>query len=142
MITAVHRRAAGDRYLELVREFPLRPIRSKTDYRRATNMMDRLATHDEGSLPRDQQDYLDTLCLLIEQYDRTHRPLTPRSDPLARLKHLMQESGMTVSALGELLGSKSVASEILHGKRSLSKAHIVRLARYFKLDASTFLPSE
>lgn len=46
---------------------------------------------------------------------------------------------MTVTALGELLGGKSVASEVLHGKRSLSKSHILKLADRFKLDAGAFL---
>jgi HTH-type transcriptional regulator/antitoxin HigA len=137
---AVHSDAVADHYLDLVREFPLRPIRTKADYRRAGKMIDRLSIRDEGTLLPDEQDYLDTLDLLIEEYDRNNRPAIP-SDPIGLLKHLMEESGMTVTSLGRLLGSKSVASEILRGKRSLSKSHIAKLAKHFTLDIAAFFPT-
>lgn len=40
----------------------------------------------------------------------------------------------------ELLGSKGKASEILRGKRSLSKTHIAKLAGRFGVDVSLFFP--
>lgn len=87
---AVRRQSDHDRYLELILEFPLRPIRSKADYRRAAKVIDRLAAHDEGTLPRGEQDYLDTLSLLIEDYDRAYRLATQPADPLTLLRHLME----------------------------------------------------
>jgi HTH-type transcriptional regulator/antitoxin HigA len=133
----IHPAAVADLYFDLVRELPLRPIRTKADFRRASKMIDRLSIHDEGTLSPGEQDYLDTLDLLVEEYDRNNRPAT-QADPIGLLKHLMEESSMTVTALGQLLGSKSVASEILHGKRSLSKTHMAKLAEHFKLDVAAF----
>ncbi|MGA2497125.1 MAG: hypothetical protein ABSH20_05260 [Tepidisphaeraceae bacterium] len=46
---------------------------------------------------------------------------------------------MSVTDLGTLLGSKGVASEILHSKRALSKTHIFELARRFSVDPRLFL---
>lgn len=135
-----NRAAISDRYLEMVREFPLRPIRTKADYGRAGKLIDRLATQEEGSLAPGEQDYLDTLSLLVEEYDRASRPHRRQTDPVVLLKHLMEESGMNVTALGKLLGSKSVASEVLSGRRSLSKANMLKLAEHFKLDVSVFFP--
>jgi HTH-type transcriptional regulator/antitoxin HigA len=139
--TAVHSRPITDHYLQLISEFPLRPIRSKSDYREAGKMIDRLAVRDEGTLSRGEQDYLDTLSLLVEAYDRVHLPPEQPADPIETLKFLMEESGMTVTALGKVLGSKSTASEVLRGKRSLSKANIAKLAAYFRLDVSVFFPT-
>jgi HTH-type transcriptional regulator / antitoxin HigA len=133
-----NRAAISDRYLDLVREFPLRPIRTKADYDRAGKLIDRLATQEEGSLSPGEQDYLDTLSLIVEEYDRASRPHRRQIDPIVLLKHLMEESGMNVTALGELLGSKSIASEVLSGRRSLSKANMLKLAERFKLDVSVF----
>jgi len=79
--------------------------------------------------------------LLIEDYDRKHLPPESPADPIETLKFLMVESGMTVTALGKVLGSKSVASEVLRGKRSLSKANIAKLAAHFRLDVSAFFPN-
>jgi len=132
--------AITGRYLELVREFPLRPIRTKADYRRAGKIIDRLATQEEGSLAPGEQDYLDTLSLLVEEYDRASRPHVRQVDPIIVLRHLMDESDMNVTDLGELLGSKSIASEVLNGRRSLSKANMLALAKHFKLDVSAFFP--
>lgn len=131
----------ADRYLDLVRTFPLRLLRSGTEYRRATEVVDRLATQAEGTLAPGEQDYLDTLALLIEDYDRRQAPaLDEGIDGVAVLKHLMEANEMTVSELGTVLGSKGVASEVLSGKRSLSKAHMAKLSRRFNVDPSVFFP--
>ncbi len=47
---------------------------------------------------------------------------------------------MTTSDLGRLIGSKGVASEILNGKRQLSRMHVLKLAAHFHVDPGTFLP--
>ncbi|HEY8667229.1 MAG TPA: hypothetical protein VIL86_11215, partial [Tepidisphaeraceae bacterium] len=84
---------ATNEYLELVRRFPLRPIRTKADYAAAAKMIDRLAVK-EDSLSQDESDYLDVLSDLIEAYDQEHNCLISDSrSPLDRLKYLMQQSG-------------------------------------------------
>ena len=70
---------------------------------------------------RDEQDYLETLALLVEA-DDADQPAGPPAEPVDVLKHLMEARDMNTSDLGRLLGSKGVASEVLNGKRSLSKA--------------------
>jgi HTH-type transcriptional regulator/antitoxin HigA len=122
-------------YLDLVREFPLRPLRSKGDYDRAAAMLDRLAVRSDSDLDEGESDYLETLSILIEAYDREHYPMpTRKRSPVETLKFLMKQNQMSTIGLGELLGSKGLASEILHGKRELSKAHIRKLARRFGID--------
>jgi HTH-type transcriptional regulator/antitoxin HigA len=60
------RRRDNARYLELVRRFPLRPIRTKRDYRLATKVMEELAIRGEDDLNGDERDYLDVLTDLVE----------------------------------------------------------------------------
>jgi antitoxin component HigA of HigAB toxin-antitoxin module len=56
------------------------------------------------------------------------------------LKTLVEQAGMTVTDLGELLGSKGAASELLSGKRKEpSKAQIAKLCARFKVGANAFL---
>ena len=129
-----------DRYMELVRELPLRPLRTKAEFRQAAQVLDALVTAPEGSLSAGEQDYLETLVLLIEDYDRRHRPVQDEPDPITILKHLMESNDMSISDLGQLLGSKGNASEILRGKRALSKTHIAKLATRFAVDVSLFFP--
>ena len=127
-------------YMVLIDAFPLRPLRSVRDYNAAAAILDTLAVRAEGSLDDGEQDYLDTLTLLVEACDREHFSLElEEGDPLAILKYLMRASGMTQPDLGRLLGNRSLASLILNGHRQLSKAHIRKLAARFKVSPALFL---
>jgi antitoxin component HigA of HigAB toxin-antitoxin module len=46
---------------------------------------------------------------------------------------------MSTADLGRVLGSSGLASQIVLGRRQLSKTHIRILSRHFKLDANYFL---
>jgi HTH-type transcriptional regulator/antitoxin HigA len=128
-----------DRYLELVRQFPLRPIRTKRDFARATKVMEKLAVRGEDDLNPDELDYLDVLSDLIEAYDAEHYPAPDEGTPLERLKAIMDESGMSTADLGRLVGNSGLASQLMLGRRQLSKTHIRLLSRHFKIDASYWL---
>lgn len=126
--------------MHLIEQFPLRPLRSATDYDEAASLLDTLAVRPEESLTPGEQDYLDTLTILIEAYDQRHEaPERRRHNPVAMLKHLMEESGMTQADLGRLLGNRALASLILNGHRQLSKSHIRKLAGHFKVSAGLFM---
>jgi HTH-type transcriptional regulator/antitoxin HigA len=127
-------------YLALIRKFPLRPLRSDADYEKAASVLDVLAVRPEGSLEPGEIDYLDTLTLLVQAYDSEHHEIMARTaDPLATLKYLMEQSGMRTTDLGRLLGSRGLASLILHGRRQLSKTHLRKLAEHFKVSPAVFL---
>jgi HTH-type transcriptional regulator / antitoxin HigA len=133
-------RGPAPAYLALIDQFPLRPLRSERDYDAAVRILDVLAVRPEGSLDPGEQDYFDTLTMLVEAYERDGcDDVAEHDDPLAMLKYLMQESGMTQAELGHLLGNRAVASLILHGRRALSKSHIRKLAAHFKVSAALFL---
>ena len=122
---------------------PLRPLRSEREYDAALTVLDALAVRPEGFLNTGEQDYLDTLTMLVEAYDREHDDVAVEGrDPLAVLKYLMEESGMTQAKLGRLLGNRAMASLILNGHRQLSKSHIRKLADHFKVSPALFLQAE
>jgi hypothetical protein len=58
----------SDPYLDLVRAFPLRPIRSTEDHDRAIALVNTLADR-RGTLRPEVHDYFLVLCLLIERYE-------------------------------------------------------------------------
>lgn len=126
-------------YLALIAQFPLRPIRSKRELGRAMKIAGHLATYEEGTLPPGKQDYLDTLTVLIEDYQRRHPIEVPDVSPLAMLKHLMEEHEMNVSDLGRVIGTQSNASLILSGKRDISKRVMRLLSEHFGVEPSAFL---
>jgi antitoxin component HigA of HigAB toxin-antitoxin module len=118
-------------------EVPLRRIESAAAYERAAAMIDRLAMSPK--LSRGEQLYLDALIVFVQAYDEREQPLFGKISPLEMLKSLMEHRGMTSAELGKLLGSKGAASEILHGKRGISKSYMAKLAAHFGVDAGVFL---
>ena len=141
MTLMANRAKTGEgRFMELVAVFPLRPIRSEDEYKRASKVLDHLVIRGEDALSHDEQDYLETLEMLIAAHDEAHVQMAlERRTPLQRLKYLMKESGMKTADLGRLLGNRGLASLIVSGKRQLSKAHIRKLAEHFRLDPGYFL---
>ena len=74
-----------DHYFELVKTFPLKPLRTDSDYDKAGKVLPRLVVRPEGSLNSGEQDYMETLTLLVEAYDREHVRLRPDTTPLESL---------------------------------------------------------
>jgi len=125
------------KYEDLVRVLPPRPIEDRVGYRNAYELVEAMAGHD---LSKDQADYLEALSVFIDIYEERVSDLgRKRIPPLEALKHLLKENGMNASDLGRLLGNRALGSAILRGERGLSKAHISKLSKRFKVRADLFL---
>ena len=129
---------APDDYLRLVAELPVRPIRTRAEYVAAQEVLDDLIGRDD--LSPGEQDYAAALARFVEEFEREQEAdRRSRQTPLELLRHLLQENGMSTTDLGDVLGSRGLASEVLNGKRGLSKALIRKLAAHFGLPAGLFL---
>lgn len=126
-----------DRYLELVRRFPLRPLRSDFDLDAAVVVIDSLLDQPELSAP--EQDYLDVLSDLVEAYESEAVPMRPVGDA-ELLRFLIEQNGTTQSAVASGAGiAESTISEVLAGKRKLNRNQIAKLARFFHVEPGAFL---
>jgi HTH-type transcriptional regulator/antitoxin HigA len=125
-------------YDGLVRELGApRRIHDKVDFENATEIVEAMAGH---RLTRDQEDYLDLISDLVDQYDRAaSATVMRRSTPAEILRALLDEHGMTASSLGELLGDRALGSRLLRGERELSKTHIRILSGHFKIAPALLL---
>ena len=133
------RRAPGEAYFALVHRFPLRTIESDGELERARTVLNELL--DRDSLGRDQEDYLDVLGGLIDQYERSRHPLPSVSD-LDMLRHFLDARGVTCTEAARGAGiAVSTLSSILAGKRKMNRTHIESLARYFRVKPAVFLGS-
>jgi len=133
---------AADDYLQLVKRFPLVPIRGAGHLRDAFRVLDELSNIDENRLTQGQADYLSVLTDLVEKYEDQHDPVRGVfEDGIAALEYLLDQHGMTASDLGRLLGNRQLGSAILRRQRQLSKEHVLKLADHFKVSADLFLRS-
>jgi HTH-type transcriptional regulator / antitoxin HigA len=131
-------RSTGDRYMELVRRFPLRPIRDREVHQEAKRVLRSLGGERESGAG----DYKTVLVSLIADYERHagQRLDTSKMTAADIVRHLLAEREMSVNALAKALEiSQSALSDMLNGKRDWSKAAIVRLADFFGLQRGVFL---
>jgi HTH-type transcriptional regulator / antitoxin HigA len=126
-----------DRYLDLVRRFPLRPLRSDADLDAAIAVIDELLDHADLTDP--EQDYLDVLSDLVDAYEDEHIPIAPVGDA-DMLRFLIENKDVTQSQLAAEAGiAESTISEVLSGKRKLNRTQIGKLARYFHVEPGVFV---
>lgn len=75
---------------------------------------------------------------LIEDFEDRHYQMNAAT-PLAILRDIMESRGVKQSQLWEAFGSKSTASQVLSGKREISRAHARALARFFNVSVELFI---
>jgi len=130
----------NERYFELVHQLPLIPIKSERQYDDAIAFLEPLVVKGESSLDSGEAAYVEALCVFVEDYEQQHHRIKTRNlTPIDLLKFLMSENQMKAIDLCKLLGSRSIASQILTGKRGLSKKHIIALSQRFKVEAGLFI---
>jgi len=119
----------------LVKVLP-RPIREDGEHARLTQMLLRLDESDD--LKPEEEALAEMLTLLIEDYEEKRYPL-PRVSPNQSLRALMDDRGLKHKDIWPVLGNKGAATEILNGRRSISKAQARRLAEFFQVPIDLFV---
>ncbi|MDE9495186.1 helix-turn-helix domain-containing protein [Xenorhabdus bovienii] len=113
---------------------------SENDYRDALAMVDYLIEND------DESPLIDILAAKIAEYENNNERFAEFNKAVediptgvAALRVLMDQHGLTYSDLQEEIGSKSLISQILSGKRSLTITHIKALSERFNVRPDIFL---
>ncbi len=89
------------------------------------------------SITRAEEKLIELLALLIEEFEAKHCPV-PDAPPIAIVRHLMEAHHLRQKELVDVFGTESIASEVLHGKRELTKEHISRLSARFGVSPAVF----
>jgi HTH-type transcriptional regulator / antitoxin HigA len=77
------------------------------------------------------------LAVLVEDYEARNFPV-PDAGPLAIVRHLMEAHRLRQKDLVDVFGTESIVSDVLNGKRDLTKEHIRRLSHRFHVSPSVF----
>jgi HTH-type transcriptional regulator / antitoxin HigA len=81
---------------------------------------------------------LELLIILIEKFEEASYPV-PNVEPARMLLHLMEARNMKQEELVGVIGSRGVVSEIVNGKRAISKAQAKVLGELFHVSPSLFI---
>ena len=122
-------------YGQLLQQSLPKIIQSDEENDRLIAELERLDTLPQKS---PEQDALaELLTLLIQQFEQRYD--LPNVTPLEALQSLMEDRGLRQRDLLSVFGSSSVASDVLNGKREISKLHARRLAEFFHVPVSLFI---
>ena len=121
----------------LVRALPT-AIETEKEHKRALNVVESLMDKGETLSPEEDA-LLKLLVRLIQSFEDDRYPAGDTSTPASILQTLMEQRSLTHKDVWRLFGSKGVASEVLNGKRAISKTHAKALAEFFHVDAGLFL---
>ncbi|NBD16832.1 MAG: transcriptional regulator [Cyanobacteria bacterium] len=126
----------NEKYGFLLSQYQPRPIQSESDYENAVAVIEELM---EKGLDPEETTLLNLLCALVEDYEETQLAGEDLTSPLEVLQHLMESNRLKQADLVGIIGSKGVVSEILNGKRSISKAQAKALGELFHVSPALFI---
>ncbi|MBJ2178466.1 transcriptional regulator [Pseudomonas veronii] len=115
----------------------LRKPKNEADYDALVTALDELLDLVGEDESNPLMSLVDILSDWIEAYDHEHRPM-PIVSGVDVLRAMMREHGLNQSDLPGL-GTQSVVSEILSGKRKLNLRQIKWLAERFGVSVETFI---
>lgn len=125
------------RYKRLLSQTMPVVIETEEENERMLAVVEKLMEKGENLSPEEEK-LLKLFAMLIEDFeDRYYHP--KEAEPLEVLQHLMEARDVKQTHLWELFGSKGVASEVLSGKRGISKTQARALANYFHVPADLFI---
>jgi HTH-type transcriptional regulator/antitoxin HigA len=129
----------SEKYMELIRAFPLRPICTDLELDRAIKAVDRLTDRGVDRLTADETAYLDVLSDLVEKYENKHHAIE-ESTPAQVLAFLIEDRNITQKVVAAATGIPvSTISELISEKRTLTMNHVERLSAYFKVSPAVFV---
>ncbi|KAB8125385.1 helix-turn-helix domain-containing protein [Komagataeibacter medellinensis] len=116
----------------------IRPIRDDADYEWALKEIKQYFDN-EPARGTPEADRFDVLSALIGAYEGRVYPM-PASSPADVLRFYMDQNGLTQADLARVIGSRSRASEIMSGSRSLSLAMIAAIRNAWRIPADLLVP--
>ena len=123
-------------YPQLLAEFVPQAIDSEAEYDRALAIAERLTFKKDRT--EAEIKFLKLLVVLIEDYEAEHYPMDDVA-PHELLQHLMESNHTRQADLVGLIGSRGVVSEVVNGKRAISKAQAKALGEFFSVSPGLFI---
>ncbi len=127
--------AEWEKYIDLVNEFPPRPIRSEEDFVAVQKVVDTLL--DAGQLSSDRREYLNLLGMIIHEYEEKTVEI-PDIHGIDLLHTPIEEWGLKQKELVPIFKTESIASALLNGHHQLTVEHIEKLSEFSTFHSQLF----
>lgn len=122
-------------YAKLLAKYQPKVIETEEENEAAIALAEELEHRDRTP---EEDAFLELLVTLIEKFEDEHYQLHG-STPQSILQHLMEARDIRQEDLIGVIGSRGVVSEVVNGKRGISKAQAKALGEYFHVSAELFI---
>jgi HTH-type transcriptional regulator/antitoxin HigA len=126
------------RYGRLLAKFAPKVIATEAENEAALAIVESLMKKGDDGRTHEEEAILELLLNLTEQFERAEYHL-PEGSPLGALRYLMEANDLKAVELAPLLGGRGRVSDILAGRRGISKEQARRLAERFHVSPAVFI---
>jgi len=120
-------------------------IKTEQDYQEALEIIDHLFLEAKDTIDDPLNDLIDMISRAIEKYElkqddivKFEKEANNTTQEISVLRVLMKQHNLTLVDFKDEIGSKSLVSMILNGKRNLTKEHIAKISKRFNLNPALF----
>lgn len=132
-----------DKYLKLLKQYPPRLIRNKKELESTekvvSSFLDKIQL-DKLQLTIEEREYLSVLAVLIYEYEEKNQKLIPNIYGIELLEVILEERNLQKQDLLFIFENQSTLDDIFDGQRKLTDIHIQKLADFFNISPTLFLP--
>jgi HTH-type transcriptional regulator / antitoxin HigA len=125
-------------YGDLLRQYQPQVIKTEAENQRALQVLSEILSRGEESLGPAERRFVELLSMLISSFEMSAYR-TGSVSPADILRELMRARGMKPRDLLPVFGSKGIVSEVLRGKRGISKERAKTLAQIFCVSTDLFI---
>ena len=121
---------ANKYYLQLVIEFPPRPIKNNEELMATQNRVHYIL--DQGILQPEDREYVRVLGIWIYEYEDNSEPI-PKLEGVDLLKALIEEYNLSPQDYLEIFNSEKDILDVLQGKRKMKPSETIKLSKFGNL---------
>ncbi len=128
-----------NQYVDLLAKYQPKIIATEAEYKQALAVAEHFVFKKERTL--EEFALYELVVMLIENYEVKRYPMDEWEShvPHQMLQYLLENSGRKQADLIGIIGSSGVVSEVVTGKRSISKTQAKKLGEIFKVSPSLFI---
>jgi HTH-type transcriptional regulator / antitoxin HigA len=128
-----------EQYTELLIKYQPKVIETEAEYRQALAAVEHFVFKKERTL--EELALYDLALMLVKDYESKICPMDDwrSQSPTEMLQYLLESSGKKQSDLVGIIGSSGIVSEVVNGKRSISKSQAKKLGEMFQVSPSLFI---
>lgn len=128
-----------DEYVQLLEALPPVKIRTAEQAEATERQIEALLARP--ALSEAERAYVDLLSDLLADWEDATVEI-PDVHGVELVRALLDERGLRQKDLVGIFATESVASEVLAGRRELTRKHIEELARFFRVSPAAFFPTD